>query len=76
MDVEAAFPARGQEAVLVRQGEGPLRFRGDRFGAALAAGLAERLAAAALVGGQDLEAAPSASRCLPMMSETRPIFTS
>ncbi|GIE91578.1 hypothetical protein Are01nite_80580 [Actinoplanes regularis] len=73
MDVEAAFPAHGQAAELMKQGEGLLDdvaqtaqafdtgclgFGDDRFGAALAAGLTEGLAAVALVCEEGREAAP------------------
>ena len=72
MDVEAAFPAHGEATELVQQGEGlfddvaqlaeafddgGLGFGNDRFGATLAAGLTEGLAAVSLVGQQGLEAA-------------------
>jgi hypothetical protein len=77
VDVEAAFPAHGESAELVQQGEalfddvaqlaqplnvGGLGFGDDRFGAALAACLAEGFAAVALVGQQDVEAAPGPAR--------------
>ena len=65
MDVEAAFPAHGEPAELVEQGEslfddvsqlaqaldpGGLGLGDDRLGAALAAGLTERRAAVGLIG--------------------------
>jgi hypothetical protein len=65
VDVESAFPAHGEPAELVQQGEGlfddvaqfaqafdggGLGLGNDRFGAALAAGLAKRRAAVGLVG--------------------------
>ena len=77
MDVEAAFPAHGEAAELVQQGEGlfddvaqlaqtfdarGLGLGDDRFGAALAASLTERFAAVSLVGQQRRETAPGPSR--------------
>lgn len=76
MNVEAAFPAHGDPPELMEQGEGlfddvaqlaqaldvgRLGLGDDRFGTAFAAGLAEGLAAVALVGQQDVEAAPGAA---------------
>jgi hypothetical protein len=73
MDVEPAFPAHRDAAELVQQREGlpddiaqlaqalhvgRLRLGDDRLGTTLAAGLAERFTAVALVGQQDVEAAP------------------
>src|SRR3954447_7530520 len=72
VDVEAPFPAHGEPAELVQQGEGlfddvaqfaetlevgSLRLGDDRLGAALAAGLAEGAAAVSLVGQQHVEPA-------------------
>src|SRR5689334_17945093 len=77
VDVEPAFPASGDPAELVQQGEGLLddvaqlaqaldvgclRLGDDRFGAAFAAGLAEGFAAVSLVCQQDVEAAPGPAR--------------
>jgi len=65
VDVEALFPAHGQAAELVQQGEGllddvaqlaetfeasDLALRDDRFGATMTAGPAERVAVVTLVG--------------------------
>ena len=73
MDVESAFPSDGEAAELVEQGEGlfddvsefaealdpgGVGFGDDRFGAALAAGLAKRRTAVGLIGQQGGEAAP------------------
>lgn len=73
MDVEASFPAHGEPAELVQQGEGllddisqpaqslhacGLGLGDDRLGAALAAGLTEGFAAVGLVGQQRGEPAP------------------
>lgn len=73
VDVEPAFPAHRDAAELVQQREGllddiaqlaqalhvgRLRLGDDRLGTTLAAGLAERFTAVALVGQQDVEAAP------------------
>jgi len=67
VDVEAAFPAHGEAAELVQQGEGllddvaqlsepfdpgGLGLGDDRFGAPVAAGLAERFAAVGLMSLQ------------------------
>jgi len=77
VDVESAFPAHGEPAELVEQGEGLFddvaqlaqaldaggpRLGDDRLGAAFAAGKPERRTAVGLVGQQRGEAAPGAAR--------------